>query len=99
MVINHLKICWQIKYFLSKFYLKVLRWSFVWIGTGMGIFGWKLFFLKIIIVFVKLHFIVLQFWSPDKRAVDQSFYQKKKRDKRAVFFIKGHVVRNSSKSL
>ena len=31
-VINYLKICWQIKYFLRKFYLEILKWNFVWIG-------------------------------------------------------------------
>ena len=36
MVINYLKICWQIKYFLSKFYLEILKWSFVWVGDWYG---------------------------------------------------------------
>ena len=27
---------WQVKYFLSKIYLEILRWSFVWIGDCYG---------------------------------------------------------------
>ena len=36
MVLNYLKIHWQIKYFLSSFYLEILRWSFVWTGNCYG---------------------------------------------------------------
>ena len=35
MLINCLKICEKIKYFLSKFYVETLKWSFVGIGTAM----------------------------------------------------------------
>ena len=35
MMISYLKICWQINYFLGKFYFGVLRWNFAWIGMGI----------------------------------------------------------------
>ena len=60
MVIHYLKICWQIKYFLSKFYLEIIRWS---LNNKMGWYGNSLvenltFFCKI-----QICSIVVKFWT------------------------------------
>ena len=54
-VISYLNIFWQIKYFLSKFYFEILKWSFVWIGDLHGNFlveNNSAFFCKIVICWI-----------------------------------------------
>ena len=70
MVLNYLKIYWQIKYSLSRFYLEILRWSFVWIGDWYKNSSVE----KLIILtafFLEKHNLLnsVMILSPDKTAV------------------------------
>ena len=56
MMINCLRIGWQIKYFLNKFYLEIFRWSFEEI-SWLKINNSDSMFVKTI------SWIVLQFWA------------------------------------
>ena len=64
-VINYLKIYWQIKYFLSKFYLKILSWNIVWIWDFLGS---KLMLLT---AFFCIRWLVLQFWVQIREQYDK----------------------------
>ena len=57
MVINYVKICWQIKYFLGKFYLGILRLELVW-----EFLGWKLIILTAFFCKIKIRLIL---WCHD----------------------------------
>ena len=51
------------KYFLSKFWLQILRWSFAWIGTGIGIPWLKINNSNTLLCKITIYWIVLQFWA------------------------------------